>query len=39
VLDAGIDTRAGVAFGFAASTELTIKVTPHGRERPVVPVT
>jgi serralysin len=28
VLDAGIDSRSGVAFGFANSTELTIKVTP-----------
>ena len=28
VLDAGIDSRAGVAFGFANSAELAIKVTP-----------
>ena len=28
VLDAEIDSRAGVALGFAASTEMTIKLTP-----------
>jgi hypothetical protein len=28
VLDAGIDSRAGVALGFAASTEMTIKLAP-----------
>jgi hypothetical protein len=27
-LDAGADSRAGVAFGFAASAEMTAKLTP-----------
>ncbi len=28
VLDAGADSRSGVAFGFADSTEMTVKLTP-----------